>query len=165
MKILKHLILLLGIVFIQYGYSQNNTTEKDSTYYDNWIGEWCQEIDGVVNKMPSFIVRYGLYHSSFEEYWIEAGGYFSIAWRAWDTRTKKWDFAWMSSDGLFQIWKGKKINGVWYMYNTFIIDGEEILSRQAFIPQSEKVLIRTSEHSKDNGKTWKLRFKEKYVKR
>ena len=95
---------------------------------------------------------------------VQAGD-FAKAWRAWDTRTKKWDFAWMSSDGLFQIWEGKKVDDIWYMYKTFILDnGEEVLSRQAFIPLNINVMERTSEHSKDQGKSWDLRFKERYLR-
>ena len=70
----------------------------------------------------------------------------------------------MSTDGLFQIWEGKKVEGIWYMYKTFIIEGKEVFSRQAFIPQSDTSVIRTSEHSRDGGKTWILRFKEVYKK-
>lgn len=114
---------------------------------------------------PTFIVKRSLYKSSFEEVWIGAGGNYSITWRAWDTRTKKWDFAWMSTDELFQIWEGKKVDGIWYIYKTFIISDETILSRQAFIPLENNIMIRTSEHSRDNGKNWKMRFKEKYVKK
>ena len=155
----------MGITLSQICFGQNNVTINNSSYYDFWIGEWYKEVDGKVSDEPSFIVKRALYHSSFEEYWIGAGGNFSIAWRAWDTRTKKWDFAWMSTDGLFQIWVGKKVNDIWYIYNTFIIDGMEVLSRQAFIPKNDSTMIRTSEHSKDNGVTWHLRFKEKYITR
>ena len=70
----------------------------------------------------------------------------------------------MSTSGLFQIWEGRKSEGTWYIYNTFIIDGEEVLSRQAFIPQGPNKMIRTSEHSRDSGTTWKLRFKGTYRK-
>lgn len=71
----------------------------------------------------------------------------------------------MSTDGLFQIWEGKKVDGIWYIYKTFMIDGQEVLSRQAFIPENDTTVIRTSEHSSDNGKTWRLRFREIYKKR
>lgn len=50
------------------------------------------------------------------------------------------------------------------MYKTFTINGEEVLSRQSFIPQKDGSVIRTSEHSKDGGKIWQLRFKEQYKK-
>lgn len=166
MKSKKIFTLFICIGLIQISLGQNTTNDQDKKYYDDWAGLWYKEVNGKIASSPSFAVRQGLYKESFEETWIGAGGDFSKAWRAWDQRTKKWDFAWMSTDGLFQLWEGKKINGIWYMYKTFILaNRERILSRQAFIPKGNSIMIRTSEHSKDNGKTWKLRFKEKYVKK
>ena len=140
-------------------------TQIDSTYYAHWIGHWYKVTDGQLADSPTFVIKRGLYDSSFEEYWMGAGGDFSMAWRAWDCRTQQWDFAWMSTDGLFQTWEGRKVNDIWYMYKTFLINGEEVLSRQAFIPQGETELTRTSEHSTDGGETWHLRFSEEYKKR
>ncbi len=146
--------------------SQNQEDNQDDLYYKDWIGEWYLKNKGEPDKLPSFVVTQGLYRGSFEEIWMGSGGSFSKAWRAWDKRTQKWDFAWMSVDGLFQIWNGKKVNGIWYMYNTFILDnGKKVLSRQAFTPMSPTRMVRTSEHSSDNGKTWNLRFREIYIKR
>ncbi|MEO1051288.1 MAG: hypothetical protein AAFX87_11705 [Bacteroidota bacterium] len=148
-----------------YAKAQTGLQTSDSTYYQHWIGKWYKFEGGNLANAPTFIVKRGLYHSSFEEYWIGAGGGFSTAWRAWDSRTQQWDFAWMSIDALFQLWEGKKIKGIWYMYRMFIIDEKEVISRQAFIPKGQNELVRTSEHSRDGGKTWQLRFKETYRKR
>lgn len=152
---------ILAILSCHSSKAQSN----DSTYYENWVGQWHRFENGDLAKAPSFIVKRGLYHSAFEEYWMGAGGDFSMAWRAWDSRTKKWEFAWMSADGLFQTWKGEKVKDVWYMTKTFLIKDQEVLSRQAFIPQGESELVRTSEHSRDGGKTWTLRFREVYRKK
>ncbi len=166
MKAKEIVALCIFIGSIQIGNGQNSFKNPDIDYYKSWIGVWYKEVNNKIETLPSFVVTQGLYKGSFEETWIGAGGDFSKAWRAWDQRTKKWDFAWMSSDGLFQTWQGKKVKGIWYMYKVFILsNGEEVLSRQAFIPKGNSIIIRTSEHSKDNGKTWKLRFKEKYVKK
>lgn len=164
---IKYIVILLGpLLLCEISFAQSYSDKPDSTYYDSWIGVWYKEVDGKIENSPTFVVTQGLYKAAFEETWMGAGGDFSKAWRAWDGRTKKWDFAWMSADGLFQIWEGKKIDGIWYMYKTFILDdGLEVLSRQAFIPKSNSTLVRTSEHSRDNGKTWQLRFKENYQKR
>ena len=104
------------------------------------MGEWYQEVDGELGRKPTFVVERALYPSSFEEYWLGASGNFSMAWRAWDSRTQKWDFAWMSTEGLFQIWEGKKVNDIWYIYKIFIINEQEVLSHQAFIPKKRKYI-------------------------
>ena len=135
----------------------------DSSYYEFWAGNWHQVIDGEISETPRFIVRRGMYSNAFEESWVMEG-YMAKAWRAWDSRSRKWDFAWVADIGLFQIWEGRKVDGRWYIYRTFIIDDEEVLSRQAFIPENESTIIRTSEHSTDQGQTWSLRFRETYKK-
>ncbi len=161
----KSSILLAGHLFLTGTcFAQGSFVNNDSTYYKYWVGEWYKVEDDQLSNQPTFVVKRGLYASSFEEYWMGAGGNFSIAWRAWDSRTQQWDFAWMSTDGLFQLWEGKKVDDTWYMNKTFLINGNKVLSRQAFIPKGRNELIRTSEHSTDNGKTWILRFREVYRK-
>src|SRR5436189_6175872 len=101
--IISNLLLLFSINLC---FGQSNTIKNDSLYYETWIGEWYKEVDGKLNNKPDFVVKRGLYHSSFEEYWLGSpGSDFSMAWRAWDKRTQKWDLACMSTDSLFQIWE------------------------------------------------------------
>lgn len=156
--------LFVFLLFTTSLQAQTNEANSDLNYYESWEGTWHRVENGQLSDMPSFVVKRSLYPSAFEEYWMGAGGGFSMAWRAWDSRTQQWDFAWMSTDGLFQTWEGRKVDGIWYMYKTFIINGNEVLSRQAFIPKGVDELTRTSEHSTDGGKTWRLRFKEEYKK-
>ncbi len=158
-----NLILIMGLLLTQIGIAQTSAPKDDSNYYDSWVGKWFKKTDGKIAKNPNFVVSQGLYKTAFEEIWIQ-DGYIAKAWRGWDSRSKKWDFAWVTDDGLFQLWEGRKVNNTWYMYKTFIINGEKVLSRQAFIIENDHTLIRTSEHSKDKGKTWRLRFREEYVK-
>ncbi|NNE98163.1 MAG: hypothetical protein HKN25_04000 [Pyrinomonadaceae bacterium] len=156
------LALLIGSIFAQ-GICAQDAPKDDSRYYDSWVGKWFAVVDGKTAKDPKFVVTQGFNKNAYEEIWISEG-YISKAWRGWNSQDKRWDFAWVTDDGLFQIWEGKKLGGTWYMYKTFNIKGEEVLSRQAFVMENDRTMIRTSEHSKDKGKTWQLRFKEKYVK-
>lgn len=148
-------------------FCQNTSKTNDSEYYNDWEGMWYEVVDGKTNEFPSFVVTKSLYDSAFEEVWMQGkGGHYGKAWRAFDGRTKKWDFAWISTDGLFQLWEGKKIDDIWYIYKYFVLDnGEKVLSRQAFIINDRTHMTRTSEHSRDEGKTWALRFKEEFVKK
>ena len=139
-------------------------TPDDSTYYDFWEGNWHKVVDGKVDPQPRFQVRRGIYHNAFEEQW-KMEGYDAKAWRGWDSSSNSWTFVWVSELGHFQVWNEKKVGDHWYMFKTFNIDGEEVLSRQAFIPKNDSTVVRTSEHSGDGGKTWKLRFREIYRKR
>lgn len=157
------LILLSLIVLVTFTATAQNMEAADSTYYDFWVGNWHQAVDGKGADKPRFRVKKGLYDGHLEEEW-QMEGYKAKAWRGWDSAADRWVFTWVSGLGHYQIWKEKKVGGHWYMFKTFIIDGEEILSRQAFIPQPNGTVIRTSEHSLDGGESWTLRFKEVYTK-
>ncbi len=163
----KPLLILLFCISIKLTWAQSCNIKTDSTYFDCWVGDWYFLEGNELASKPSFKVKRALYHSSFEEEWIEPGyeHIYQKAWRAWDSRSKKWDFAWMAADGLFQIWEGKKVDGVWYMYKEFIIGNEPVLSRQAFRPVNDSTFLRTSEHSRDGGESWTLRFQETYRKK
>lgn len=138
-------------------------TPADSAYYDFWVGEWHQVIDGRVSDEPRFVVTKGLYPGALEEEW-QMEGYRAEGLRAWDSSRNTWTFVWISERGHFQVWDERKEGDEWYMYKVFVIEGEEVLSRQAFLPQEDGSVIRTSEHSRDGGETWTLRFEERYVR-
>jgi hypothetical protein len=57
----------------------------------------------------------------------------------------------------------KKIEGQWYIYKQFTINGDTCLSRQDFIPQPDGTVLRVSEKTYDEKK-WELRFKQRLKK-
>lgn len=138
-------------------------TPCPASYYDFWPGAWHEVVDGEVAPEPRFEVRGNLHPSSFEETW-HMDGYRAKAWRVWDRTAERWMFVWISEEGHFQIWEEKKLGEHWYMFKQFVIDGETVLSRQAFIPREDGSVVRTSEHSRDGGESWRLRFREVLVK-
>jgi catechol 2,3-dioxygenase-like lactoylglutathione lyase family enzyme len=71
-------------------------------------------------------------------------------------------YTWVSDNGLYQVWEGRKADGNWFIYRPFDINGDNYLSRQAWIPEGPNRLMRISEKSYDDGKTWQLRFKEHF---
>ena len=154
--------LAVVIVFVSIAPLTAQVTPADSAYYDLWIGGWHEVTDGRVANEPRFVVTKGLYPSALEEEW-QMDGYEAKAWRAWDASTNTWTFVWISERGHFQVWDERKVGDDWYMYKVFVIEDEKILSRQAFLPQEDGSVIRTSEHSRDGGETWTLRFRERYV--
>lgn len=74
-------ILVIALTHIDV--SAQRATSHDSTYYDFWVGDWYQVVDGEVKEEPRFRVKRGIYHSSFEEQW-QLEGYKAKAWRGWD---------------------------------------------------------------------------------
>jgi hypothetical protein len=145
------------------------TPSGEANYYNFWEGNWYK----VVNDKPDitsthFKVSKGIHPAAWMEEWdmvidstlrIKAS-----AIRAWDKTNNKWMYTWVSDNGLFQVWEGRKVDNDWYIYKEFDINGDKYLSRQGWIPMEKNKLMRISEKSYDNGKTWQLRFKEFYVK-
>ena len=156
------LIWLISFFCIVNGSAQEN---PEASYYDFWIGEWHQVTADTVAENPGFVIEKGLFDGHLVEEWVMTDQTRAVAWRTWDSSTGSWQFVWVHQDGLFQIWEERKIGDHWYMHKTFVVDGQEIYSRQAFIPQEDGSVVRSSEHSKDGGATWQLRFRERYVKK
>lgn len=170
-KCLFVLVLLLLTIPLSSQDLSGKSFHPDSKYYDFWEGQWYRvHEDGKVDTSHiTFNVKKGLHPAMYEEDWQfnreDSYKFKSSAIRSWDNLNDKWMFLWLSEEGHFQIWEGRKVGDHWYIYKEFNINGEEILSRQAWIPQANDQIIRTSEWSKDKGKTWKMRFKEHYKKR
>jgi hypothetical protein len=143
--------------------------DPDAHYYDFWPGTWCSVEGGKIDRAGSvFRVQRGVHDASFEETWrqrIDARTVLRArAIRAWDKTAGRWMFVWVSENGLFQVWEGNKQGDRWYIYKEFDIDGERYLSRQGWFPVGPNEVERVSEKSSDQGKTWQLRFRQRYRK-
>jgi len=142
---------------------------SDSRYYDFWPGTWYRIVDGVVDTTSTrFRVGRGVHPAAFEEKWrlvIDSATTITArASRAWDSASERWRYVWLSDAGQFQVWEGRKVDGHWYMFKEFEIEGRRVWSRQAWIPIAPGRLARISEHSSDGGRTWQRRFREEYAR-
>jgi hypothetical protein len=140
---------------------------SDAKYFDFWEGAWYKFADGKIDTAGTYFkVTRDIHAAAFQEKWRlvidSTTTLYATALRAWDKRDSKWGYVWISDDSLFQVWDGVKVEEDWYIYKTFDINGEQVLSRQAWLPQGDDLVLRTSEWSKDKGKSWQLRFKEHY---
>jgi hypothetical protein len=141
----------------------------DAKYYDFWPGTWYRIVnDKVDTNSTRFIVTQNIHSAAWYEEWrmsIDSVTTLkATALRAWDKTNNRWMYTWVSDNGLYQVWEGRKVDSNWYIYKEFNINGDKYLSRQAWIPEGPNKLMRTSEKSYDNGATWQLRFKEYYMK-
>jgi hypothetical protein len=131
----------------------------DTHYYDFWVGTWTVEKDGrAVPGAATFTVTRGVHPAALEESW--GVGMTARAFRVWDKTAGRWMHVWISANGLFQVWEGRKVGDDWYMFKEFEIDGDRYLSRQAVLARGDGRAVRISERSDDGGKTWTLRFRE-----
>jgi hypothetical protein len=141
----------------------------DAGYFDFWEGTWHRVVDGRPDTSATrFIVRRGVHAASWEEEWrmrldsvtvINARGI-----RSWDAARGRWGYLWVSSDGHFQEWEGRKVGNDWYIYRRFAFPNDRYLSRQAWLPIGPGRVRRISQKSYDNGQTWELRFDEEYAR-
>lgn len=160
MKFLQTLVLLIFVSQLTFA-----QTAADSTYFDFWEGTWYPITDGQIDTSSYFKVKRGINALVFEEDWLMGHDHSKAKGiRAWDVMNQTWQYIWMHESGLFQIWEGRKVNGHWYIYKHFDINGDAYLSRQVWMPSGNNELTRISEKSYDEGKTWQLRFKFTYVK-
>lgn len=115
-----------------------------------------------------FEVRRGVHDAAFEEGWRlridSATTIRARAFRAWDAAAERWMYAWVSDNGLFQTWEGRRVGDDWYIYRRFGTGADAFLSRQAWIPVEPGRVVRTIERSTDGGDTWALRVREEYMR-
>jgi hypothetical protein len=140
----------------------------DTRYFDFWEGTWCLLVDGRLDTTRNvFRVQRGPHPAAFLEDWrlvIDTVTVRALALRAWDKTAGRWMYTWVSDNGLYQVWEGRKVGDHWYLYRDFDVQGDRYLSRQAWIPTGPDRLVRISERSDDGGATWTLRFREEYAR-
>jgi len=164
MKSLFFFLMTLSIVESVIGQDQNPLIlTEDARYFDFWEGKWIALRDNnTLDSTISFEVVRSVNPASFEEKW-QFGNSRSVAIRAWDKSNSKWGFVWISDNGLFQIWDTRKVDGHWYIYKQFNVNGDVYLSRQGFFIQPDGTVLRVSEKSYDEKK-WELRFSQRLKK-
>lgn len=161
---MKKELLFIIAIFISSLLSAQDTKplvlSEETSYYNFWEGTWYKmnnETGIVDTSVACFKVTKGIHPACWKEEWscIKA-----TALRSWDKTNNRWMYVWISENGLFQLWEGRKSGNDWYIFKEFDINGDKYLSRQGIIPIDKNKAMRISEKSYDNGKTWELRFKE-----
>lgn len=141
----------------------------ESRYFDFWEGTWRSFVNGRVDTAGTwFRVRRGIHDAAFEELWrlrIDSTTVLRArAFRAWDKTAERWMYVWVSDNGLFQVWEGRKVGDHWYIYREFGEAPDRFWSRQAWIAAGPDRVVRTIERSTDGGRTWQLRSRGEYVR-
>ena len=155
-------IIALLLVLLAYQDTAPLVESADTHYYDFWVGRWATEKDGKVDPAgTTFHVTRGVHPAAFEETW---GDNRARAFRSWDKTAGTWMHVWVSGNGLFQVWEGRRVGTDWYMYKEFNVNGDRYLSRQAVLNRGPGRAVRVSERSDDGGRTWTLRFREELRK-
>jgi hypothetical protein len=138
---------------------------EDARHFDFWEGTWyLLKDDNTIDTTTWFKVHRSVNPASFLEEWkFGSNNMKSAAIRAWDKTNNKWGFVWISDNGLYQVWDSKKVDGHWFIYRRFTVNGDSYLSRQGFLPQPDGTVLRVSEKTYDE-KTWETRFRQRLKK-
>ena len=156
------LFVALTTVLASPGHTQDTLPliqSADTHYYDFWLGRWAVVKDGSLDSAgATFHVTQGVHPAALEETW--SGTIAARAFRSWDKTAARWMHVWISANGLFQVWEGRKVGSDWYMFKEFDIAGDRYLSRQAILPRGPRTAVRISERSDNGGRSWQLRFRE-----
>ncbi len=167
------LILLLALLTSFRWLSAQDLPQRpfppDAKYFDFWEGTWYLTRNGLADTSATrFEVRRGPHPSSWIETWRMRLDSVTVvmahAIRSWDATRNRWGYVWVSSQGHFQVWEGRKIGSDWYIYRPFTFPTDQYLSRQAWLPLEPGRIQRISQKSYDGGETWELRFAEEYVR-
>lgn len=161
------IVILIFQFVILFSFAQDQkplVLTEDANYYNFWEGTWFGlNNDNTLDSTLCFIVTRSVNAAAFEEKWKFAKGSESFALRAWDKTNNKWGFVWISDNGLYQVWDTRKVDGHWYIYREFTINGDTYLSRQGFLLQPDGTVLRVSEKTYDEKK-WELRFSQRLQK-
>ncbi len=140
----------------------------EANYYAFWPGTWYRLVDGKADMTAtSFTITKSVNDAVLREEWrmvVDSTVVHAIALRAWDKISNRWGYTWVSDNGLYQVWDGRKVGNDWFIERPFEIAGQKFLSRQSWVPAGPDRVVRTGERSFDNGMTWQPRFREDYVR-
>lgn len=156
------LIALVAALFPAAPLAAQTTAPFEDTpeahYFDFWPGTWVEVVDGVPDTSATrFEVRRSVHPAAYDERWrlvVDGTALHATALRAWDRVAGRWMFTWVSDNGLYQVWEGRRFGDDWYIVREFEIDDERFLSRQAWIPRGDDELVRVMDRSFDDGRTW-----------
>ena len=138
-------------------------------YFEFWPGTWTRVPTGPTDTARTFMrVRPSVHRAAYREEWGTVSGTDTTitaeALRAWDKTKARWMYTWVSGNGLYQVWDGRKFGADWYIVRPFTIGTDSYLSRQVWKPAGEGKVLRISERSDDGGTTWRERFRAEYVR-
>lgn len=163
----KELILCIWMAYAVHANAQSIAEEK--RYFDFLIGEWKMESKIQWGKSGTgedtfqferdldghaIISKWNFNRGTSDKPDIVSARYFS----GFDTFKNIWTFYYVSNLSA-QYWEGKKENGQWNFYKTFLDDGKPRLQRQTWLPDGKDGLIRIISNSIDNGQTWSEDFR------
>lgn len=135
--------------------------------FDFWIGEW-DVLDSSGTRRGVNSVQPILNGCALHERWRGADGDIGESFSAYDRLTKQWHQTWV--DGIGNVWKtdGGLVNGAMVLTRTGPLLRAPIDSlrhRWTWTRIDDRHVRQVGEVSRDGGKTWRVLFDGRYVRR
>jgi len=165
--------LLLSLVVLTASSQELQLSKLDSSnFFDFWEGTWegtWDEGEGKVGRATNFIewtTGDKVLQENFEIYEGQSKGFFGTSISVFNPRTKVWRQAWADSQGGYYDFIGD-FDGDKRIFKTHPkeINGHVVIQRMVFYNLKSDSFMWNWEGSQDGGKTWKLNWQIKYVKK
>ena len=133
---------------------------------DFWVGEWDVFNPQGQKVGTSVIERVSVGCAILENWSAGVGGGSGKSLNFYDPRVSKWFQHWMGGDGTPQQYSGVfKDNAMRYESEGVMPDGKKIMRRLTFFNLDAGTVRQLAEDSPDEGKTWRVLYDFKYVRR
>lgn len=135
--------------------------------FDFWIGDWnVTTPDGKpagTNRIESVSNGHGLL-----ENWVgdpAAGGGNGKSLNAFNRSTGQWQQFWVGAGGGVLELAGGRIDGKMVLIGSHIVNGQSLIERITWTPNSDGTVRQHWDQSRDAGKTWQTVFDGLYRKK
>lgn len=131
---------------------------------DFWLGEW-DVFDTKNQKVGTNIIKKIQNGCALQENWTGGSGSTGTSINLYNPDADKWEQLWVAGSGYIIWYQGEFKDGAMHFSKggNITIDGSKEKSRMTLTPTAEGNVIQLIEQSKDEGETWYVWFRGKYV--
>ncbi len=132
--------------------------------FDFWVGEWEVFANGTLTGSSRIEALPG--GCLIVENYVNTAGYAGRSLNFWDPQLGKWRQIWVDNSGTIMWFEGGLQGGdMVFEGDQFARNGDKQRTRMRFTPQPDGAVRQFIEGSTDGGKTWKVDFDGRYVRK
>ncbi|HYJ91300.1 MAG TPA: tetratricopeptide repeat protein [Pyrinomonadaceae bacterium] len=137
----------------------------DAKQFDFFVGEW-NAFNQLGRPVGSTVIQRIANGCGILENWRDAFGNEGKSINFYDTADKKWHQYWIGTNGVPLRYSGIYSDGaIRYEGEPTITGGVKTKTRLTFFKVDENTVRQLAENSSDDGKTWKIGYDFKYVRK
>jgi tetratricopeptide (TPR) repeat protein len=137
----------------------------EAKQFDFFVGEW-NAFNPQGRNVGSTVIQHIASGCGVLENWRDRFGNEGKSINFYDTADKKWHQYWIGTNGVPLRYSGVyRENAIHYDGEPTVANGVKTLSRLTFFKLDENTVRQLAENSADDGKTWKVGYDFKYVRK